>query len=342
MLGVVNPLPYILQGVVPTVADNALGPDTFDSVRGKYLGTNMTGQERQNADLNFQNQLRMMREGPQAQVEGAERAGINPAFALTGQAHTPSAGNTSSMSSGGSLSDLIAIATLPAQLKLLDRQADLTSAQEGKTRSETDLNTQLIAFNDEINPLRKEAQEVSNSLGRATEKKVYAECDKISEDMKKIAAETETEATKQMYNIAAAGLADARAQEALALLPYSIALKKAETAQAKAMARLYGLQAMYQNRLINDGFLDALIAGQEANADMQKVKARIKSGKAFTVEDTGWLSRAWNFFAEASGLSKGVQVIDYILDKVNIFAPMVTKSYAPVSGFHDPFGYMNE
>lgn len=142
LLGVVNPLPYILQGVVPTVADNAVGDGTFNSVRGKYLGTNMTGQELQNAELNFQNQLRMMREGPQAQVEGAERAGINPAFALTGQAHTPSAGNTSSLSSGGSLSDLVAIATLPAQLKQIEATTKNIAADTNLKNTQSNINVQ--------------------------------------------------------------------------------------------------------------------------------------------------------------------------------------------------------
>lgn len=289
-----------------------------------------------------ENQL--MRENRRMQssdeVEGMNAAGLNPGLMYQGAPST--SGNAAPSASAGSLSDLLQLAMLPAQISNLNANTDRTRADAAKARSETDLNTQLRLFNEEINPLRKEAQEVSNSLGRATEKKINAEVDKIAEEMHRIAAETETEATKQLYNIAAAGLADAQAESAIALLPYSIELSKAQTAEKKALARLYGLQAMYQKRIINDGFLDALISTQESNAEMLKVKERIKSGKAFTIDDDSWLAKTWNFFAEASGLSKGVQVIDYVLDKVNVIAPIVGKQKSDISGAHDPFGYMNE
>lgn len=176
LLGGVNPLPYILQGVVPTVADNAVGEGTFNSIKGKYLGINMTGQELQNAELNFQNQLRMMREGPQAQVEGAERAGINPAFALTGSAHIPSAGNTSSISSGGSLSDLIAIATLPAQLKQINAQTENIQAS-------TKLTNQRTLTEEQITKLQSIAVEWQPSLNGEQIAQMSANIDKIQSDI---------------------------------------------------------------------------------------------------------------------------------------------------------------
>lgn len=303
---------------------NAMPDNVFRGLVGKYTGANQTPADVESFEREKAWQKEYAQNHWQWDVEGMEKAGLNPQMMYGGtpSSSVPSAG---SPVSSGSLSDLIALATLPAQIGLLESEKEEKDASAAEKRSNTSLNEQLLAFNSDLNPLRLEAQEVSNNLGRSTVSKINAECDEIASNMRKIAAETETEATKQMYNIAAAGLADVQAQQIVELLPYSIELNKAQTEQAKALARLTALQAMYQKRLINDGFLDALISSEQNNADMNRLMARIKSGKAFTVDDNTVLAKCWNFFAEASGLSRGVQVIDYILSKVNVFAPLVSR-----------------
>lgn len=328
-----------LDKVAGGLFDSLTSPNTWDALINNWSQAHMTGAQKE------QNEWTAMREDSywQRNVEGMQEAGLNPALLYGGSASgaTPSA--SAAPASGMSLSDLLELSAIKPQIDLVNAQAENARADAALKRTNADLNEQLRIFYDQIHPLQVEAQKVSNHIGRSTVNKINAECDKIAEEMRKIAAETETEATKQLYNFAAASLADAQADQIVQMLPYSIELAQAQTQQAKAIARLNFVQAAYQKKLLSEGFVDSLISQQESIAEMQEVKRRIKTGQAFTVDDTTFLGKAWNFFAEASGLSHGVQVIDYLLDKINVFAPMISKSptaSSTLSTSHDPFGYV--
>lgn len=273
LLGGVNPIPYILQGVIPIVADNAVGDGTFDSVKGKYLGTNMTGQERQNAELNFQNQLRMMREGPQAQVEGAERAGINPVFALTGQSHTPSAGNTSSISSGGSLSDLVALATLPAQLKLLNKQADKTSAEEDKIRSETTGQDISNEFARRLNEAEAQSRENAIQLTKAEIQQVYQRIEESKADVVKKFKEVDSIQSEMDLRASQILLNNASAYRIRSLIPFERAEMSARSEAERAAAQASLAHAAYENGLIDNGYIQAMCKSMNAEASIKDVEA---------------------------------------------------------------------
>lgn len=114
------------------------------SLAAGWTGESMTGAQReandfsaQQAQLNRDFQQEMSSTAYQRQISDMQAAGVNPALALGGTASgasTPSGSAASSASPAPamSMSDIMAIAMLPAQMKMLDQQVkgvELENAQ---------------------------------------------------------------------------------------------------------------------------------------------------------------------------------------------------------------------
>lgn len=272
MLGDVNPLPYILQGVLPTVSDNVAGEGSWDSVKGKYLGTNMTGQERENAELNVQNQLRLARELPEATVQGYNDVGVNPAFALSG-GHVGMPSNTSSISGGGSLSDLVALATLPAQLKLLNKQADKTDAEEGKIRSETTGQDISNEFARRLNEAEAQSRENAVDLTKAEIQNVYQRIEESKADVAKKFKEVESIQSEMELRASQILLNNASAYRVRQLIPFEKAELEARSDAERAAAQASLAHAAYENGLIDNGYIQAMCKSMSAEASIKDVEA---------------------------------------------------------------------
>lgn len=109
------------------------------SLAAGWTGESMTGAQReandfsaQQAQLNRDFQQEMSSTAYQRQISDMQAAGVNPALALGGTASgasTPSGSAASSASPAPamSMSDIMAIAMLPAQMKMLDQQVKVLS-----------------------------------------------------------------------------------------------------------------------------------------------------------------------------------------------------------------------
>lgn len=295
-----NPIYQLMESLITN------GEETINLLRGlpsmeqigvnmshKFFGTGMTTQQREEMAAQYDYQRALNKAAIPDQVAGMNEAGVNPAL-MYGSASTASPASAPSANpSAASLSELVAMATLPAQLGIMKAQKENIEADTGNKQTIKNLNQQDYDLREKLNPLLVEAQGISNNVGRATESKIYKELDRMAEETKKLAEEAKTEREKQMYYKNAAILEEINAKQAIELLPYKIALNEAQTQQAKAAAALSFAQAAYQKKLLDSDYIDSLIAsaaadakGHEAKAAIDDLKSRIKTGRLINFGDS--------------------------------------------------------
>lgn len=302
----------------------------------------------------------------QRQAADMIAAGVNPALAMSGGmgASTPAgeaasgpaatAGNNNNgMDMSSLMQTLLSPLSVISQIKGIKQQdeniaktqaeigqieADIAyKGEQGKyTASQTQLNQQAYEFNEVINPLRKEAQELSNKLTSAQEKKIYREIDQISENISLIIQNTKNEAERNALIKAQKITEDAKAHQIVAMLPYTIALTKAQTmaagAQAeaaKAQAVLLGAQAAYQNKLIDSGYLDDMFREMKAKANTEEAKARLTQIQSairdnsyfYKPSDGTFLGNIWSDLTFGAG--SVIQALTLFMDNLNPLAGLL-------------------
>lgn len=98
-----------------------------------FTGSGLTDRDIQQNQQNMQN----VEDTAAAQVRGFEKAGVNSAL-MYGNGASNTAPQSSSTGGSGSLSDLMQLLMLPAQLKLMNAQAKNTDADTQKTMADTE------------------------------------------------------------------------------------------------------------------------------------------------------------------------------------------------------------
>ena len=117
------------------------GHGALENFAKQTFGTGLTDRDIQLNAMNMQN----VEDTAVAQVAGYRKAGINPAL-MYGAGGQQSAPQTSGSAGSGSLSDLMQIMMLPAQIKLMNAQAKNTEANTQKQISETEQIKQVMQF----------------------------------------------------------------------------------------------------------------------------------------------------------------------------------------------------
>lgn len=175
------PLSWIADLIRASGGDTK-GIDTLgDSLLGKYLGTNLTGAEREANDINIVEaqknrdfQQHMSDTTYQRTVQDMKLAGLNPALLLTGASgvSTPSGSTATSVSpAGGSLTDLMSLALLPAQLNQI-------AAQTQNIRANTRYTQQKTLTEEQITKLQSIAVQWQPSINAETIANISASVDK--------------------------------------------------------------------------------------------------------------------------------------------------------------------
>lgn len=324
-----NTVPSSLGSVVMSpglrVADyfsNKQIEGVLNSVINSVTGAGLTGQQI------AQNEYTAGREDSQYQrlVEDLRKAGLNPAMLFGHGAQPASSASASPSSNGASFSNMLELAALEAQIKNLNSQANLNDAAAVEKRSNTALNEQWFEFNKSINPLKVKAQEIANDLSREQRVKIKYETQKVIAEMEKIVAETETEASKQLYNMLAGELAQAEAWQIYELAPYKVKLMDAQTSHERAMASLAAVETMYKKGLIDGGYIDAMCDEMKSNARdadsraaIDEFRRNISTGNAFSWDAETKLGKVFEQIVKGT-LGYPFAAVDYLLDKINLSA----------------------
>lgn len=243
------------------------------------------GLNQQAADNDFQRQLAMMREGPEAQVQGYQNAGLNPAL-LYGQMSAPtvssSNGGTPSVGNAAGLQEILSLFLMPGRMK--QQEADIAKtnsdiqANEALIRNrdaDTALKEQSHDWNEIFNPLRKFNLELRNDLTKEQIENAQAAREEMRQHIELMKEQATTEGQKRLLMQSEEFLNKAKANEIHALLPYRQALMEAQTLEQEAQAILASVGAMYKSGLISGGYLQDICREQKAAAQSAEAQAAL-------------------------------------------------------------------
>lgn len=295
--------------------------DTIGSAKDKYLGTGLTPAEQEANAFSAQEAQKardweeyMSNTSYQRMVTDMQKAGVNPAMAMSsGQIGTPSSPAPSSVSpAGGNMSDLMSILMLPHQIKNITAQTENIQADTQKKSAETQGIQLDNSWKDILNGLSAESQREGIKLTSDERKQIQQNIDESVERIAKLREETNSEKEKQLLYQSEKCLNDAKAWQIKEMLPYEQALAKAKTDAEKASAALAFVQAAYQKKLIDAGYVEALASktwgesyGAHFESDLKWFEKTV-----FENKNQAWLEMPETFVGKAAyELTQGLGVL---------------------------------
>lgn len=241
--------------------------DTIGSAKDKYLGTGLTPAEQEANAFSAQEAQKardweeyMSNTSYQRMVTDMQKAGVNPAMALSsGQIGTPSSPSPTSVSPvGGNMSDLMALFSLPYQIKNIKAQTENIQADTSKKQSETTGINLDNSWKDIMNGLEAESKQERNKLTAKEREQIVQNIRESERRCAKLREETNSEVYKQLLYESEECLNRAKAWQIAEMMPYEKALAQAKTDAEKASAAVAFVQAAYQKGLIDAGYIHAL------------------------------------------------------------------------------------
>lgn len=181
----------------------------------------------------------------------------------------------------------------------LQKDIDLKNAQIDKLEADTQGVGLDNEWKDRTMAARVEAENLKNNISKEEIENFKTQRQVMLKDIALKIEQAKTEAERQALLQAEKMLKDAEAAEIYALLPYKQNLYAAQTEAQQAAAAASWANAAYQNKLIDEGYVDALIsrakeearkAGYEAdsaevNKALMKYKQSIQNGTIFAIND---------------------------------------------------------
>lgn len=196
-------------------------------------------------------------------VTDMQNAGVNPAL-IYGNGGSPngipSTAEATSVNPGAptmGFQDIISLMKLPAEIKLLEAQAKKTDA-EGEVKEAE------VPYADEYFDLRNQGMNLVNKKTKADTDNAIELKNQIIEQTNLIAKQVKTEEERKLSVIAETALKKAQENQIVELLPFNKNLMEAQTEEANDRATLAWWQAVYQQGLVDSGYIENL--NKEINA----------------------------------------------------------------------------
>lgn len=183
-------------------------------------------------------------------------------------------------------------AQIGKQLELAQAQIEKTEAEKNQVEASTDETKLDIEFKQKTMEYRVAGEELANNLTKENIAKIQDERKQISENIKKIIAETSTEESRKLLVDAEHNLRKMEARQIAEMLPLQKMFVEAQTDAQRAQAAFAYAQAAEKNSLLEAGYVDSFMNkleaeirkvssdadAAEAQATMLKFKSAIRSG----------------------------------------------------------------
>lgn len=277
----------------------------------------------------------------QRTVNDMQQAGVNPALAMNGGVSTQATSNAQAQSAGQIPSNIDMTSAVQAalQAKQLQIQENLAKSQERKNNAEAEATEISNDYAAEYNQLRNEGQKLLNDLSIEQKKEITTKIANIEEATNLLKKQAATEEERKNLTMAEAALkrsmkdkTDAERQQIVELLPFQKAMMEAQTENQKAQATLAFINAAYQKKIIDSGYVDDMARKMKSEADSAEAFAAVntvtKKLKAGDLD--GFISDTVKEFKEGNigtgvmrvlmgiGESLGTVVNSIIPDKLNL------------------------
>lgn len=275
--------------------------NTIGSVKDKYTGTGLTTAEQQANEFSANEAQKardweeyMSNTSYQRMVTDMSKAGVNPAMALSsGQIGTPSSPSPTSVSPvGGNMSDLMALFSLPYQIKNIKAQTENIQADTQKKSAETTGINLDNSWKDIMNGLDAESKEIGIKLTADKRSEIAQNIKESEERCAKLREETKSESERRLLYESEKALNGAKVWQIAEMMPYEKALSQAKTEAEKASASVAFVQAAYQKKLIDAGYIYALV--NQIHSDTAKTQTeefgQWLKNSVFENQNDAWLN----------------------------------------------------
>lgn len=250
----------------------------------------------------------------QRQVADMQAAGVNPALAMQGGVSTQATSNAQAQASNPTTPqlDLSQVAQLAMQSKQLKIQEKIANADARLKNAEAENKETENKYADEYNQLKVEGQKMVNQVNESQVKQINANLEKVSAEVEKLKKEAATEEERRLLTISErtlkesmSKLTDEQRKQVVALLPYQQNLMAAQTENQKAQASFALIQAAYQQGLIDNDYIDAMVRETNNKADESEarristeIQNNLNTGRWFP--DKGIANKAANALLSAA------------------------------------------
>ena len=240
------------------------------------------------------------------QVNDMRNAGLNPALLYNSGVSSPEVNTTGSSGNAGSIADLLQLAMMPLQMKLTKAQIENINADSQQKRVNTagqEISNSWIALLNQA--------EIDSKNARANYDNAQASVviDKARAEITNLIESARSESYKRVLMSAQAFLAEASAEKVYALLPFEQALLEAQADYENASAQYTLVQKLYQQNLIDGGYIDACIKSAKANATVDAVEAWLSSDQ-YDRENENAFQKVMHSIV--SGLNVAVKIVSPI------------------------------